>query len=254
MDVDNFPETVDFNGPIGQTFIRQPQIRYTYGTPAWGNFTVALENSSTYVLDTNLTAVASSLSSLPDLVLRWDRGFEWGGASVRAVTQLLRVKDGVNVDASKRGFGGAASASYKTRGDDLVFANVTGGYGIGRYLNYIEGAFYDAAANDIVVESAIGAVVGYQYKPTGWVRVNLAYGVTRNFDNDYTRFAQANALDVGRFGINRWVHQAHLGPIFTPIKGVDLGLEAIWAKRVTVGGERGDGTRLNFSAKYYINQ
>jgi len=46
MDVDNYPETVDFNGPIGNTFIRQPQIRYTYGTPDYGNFTVALENSS----------------------------------------------------------------------------------------------------------------------------------------------------------------------------------------------------------------
>ncbi len=83
QDVDNFPETVDYNGPIGQTFIRQPQVRYTYGTPSWGNFTVALENSSSYVLDTDLTPMAASLSRLPDLVLRWDRGFEWGAASLR---------------------------------------------------------------------------------------------------------------------------------------------------------------------------
>ena len=266
QDVDNFPETVDFNGPIGQTFIRQPQIRYTYGTPSWGNFTVALENSSTYVLDDTgtATALATSLSRMPDVVLRWDRGFEWGAASVRAVTQDLHVSDGASVNASKRGWGGAASASFKTRGDDLLFANVTGGYGIGRYLNYIEGAIYDPATNAVLAESAIGAVVGYQYKPTGWVRVNLAYGMTTNFDNDYTRFVETTfrldqngnpttSLASGRFGINRWVHQAHLGPIFTPIKGVDLGLEGIWAKRVTVAGERGDDLRFNFSAKYYIN-
>ncbi len=266
QDVDNFPETVDFNGPIGQTFIRQPQIRYTYGTPTWGNFTVALENSSSYVLDgasTNLGGVmSSSLSRVPDVVLRWDRGFEWGAASVRAVTQELRVTDGGSIDASKRGYGGAASASFKTRGDDLLFLNVTGGYGIGRYLNYIEGAVYDPATNAVLVESAIGAVVGYQYKPTGWVRVNLAYGMTANFDNDYTKFALANGLGgtldspdglQGRFGINRWVHQAHLGPIFTPIKNVDLGLEGIYAKRVTLAGARADELRFNFSAKYYIN-
>jgi hypothetical protein len=269
QDVDNFPETVDFNGPIGQTFIRQPQIRYTYGTPTWGNFTVALENSSSYVLDStgSATATASSLSRMPDIVLRWDRGFEWGAASVRAVTHELRVDDGAAVNASKRGYGGAASASVKARGDDLFFANVTGGYGIGRYLNYIEGAIYDPNANEVLVESAIGVVAGYQFKPTGWVRVNASYGMTKNFDNAYTTYAHntlrpddgsgspliGTRLDTGRFGINRWVHQAHVGPIFTPFKGVDLGIEAIWLKRVTVGGEQGDAIRYNFSAKYYIN-
>lgn len=267
QDVDNFPETVDFNGPIGQTFIRQPQIRYTYGTPSWGNFTVALENSSSYVLDGasgNLGGVMdSSLSRFPDVILRWDRGFEWGAASVRAITQELRVVNPTSgIDASKRGWGGAASASLKTRADDLLFANVTGGYGLGRYLNYIEGAIYDPGANEVLAESAIGVVAGYQYKPTRWVRVNAAYGMTRNFDNAYTRFALANGLAgtldspdglQGRFGINRWVHQAHLGPIFTPIKSVDLGIEAIWAKRVTVAGAQGDETRVNFSAKYYLN-
>jgi DcaP outer membrane protein len=257
QDVDNFPETVDYNGPIGQTFIRQPQIRYTYGTPNWGNFTAALENSSTYMLDgssSNLGGVmSSSLSRMPDFILRWDRGFDWGAVSVRAMTQDLHVSDGASIDASKRGWGGAASASFKTFGDDLLFANVTGGYGIGRYLNYIEGAVYDPATNAVLVESAIGGVVGYQYKPTGWVRVNFAYGLTKNFDNDYTTFAHATGLDSGRFGINRWVHQAHVGPIFTVYKGVDLGLEGIYANRVTVAGERGDGFRFNFSAKYYVN-
>ncbi len=66
MDVDNFPETVDYNGPPGGTFIRQPQIRYAYATPKAGTFTVALENSVSYVLDPD-TAVpfASSLSRMP---------------------------------------------------------------------------------------------------------------------------------------------------------------------------------------------
>jgi hypothetical protein len=49
------------------------------------------------------------------------------------------------------------------------------------------------------------------------------------------------------------VQQAHLGPIFTPIKGVDLGVEGMWAQRKTLAGETGDMLRLNFSAKYYIN-
>ncbi|MFL5274568.1 MAG: DcaP family trimeric outer membrane transporter, partial [Anaeromyxobacteraceae bacterium] len=255
QDVDNFPETVDYNGPIGQTFIRQPQIRYTYAMPDWGSYTVALENSSAYVLDDTGTVMgASSLSRLPDLVVRWDKSFERGAVSVRAMTQELRVDDGNGHTAATRGWGAAASALYKTReAGDFVTAGITGGDGIGRYLNYIEGAFYDAAANKVLAERALGIYAGYQLKATSWVRVNFAYGATRDFNNDYTAFAAANGLNAGRFGVNRWVQQAHLGPIFTPMKGIDLGLEGIWAKRETLAGEQGEDRRLNFSIKYYIN-
>ncbi|WP_257455989.1 porin [Archangium lipolyticum] len=253
MDVDNYPETVDFNGPVGGTISRQPQIRFSYVTQPAGTFTVALENSSSYVLDDEGAVMASSLSRMPDLVLRWDKGFEWGATSVRAVTQELRVDDGEGAEGIRRGWGAAASALVKVRGKDLLTLGVTGGEGIGRYLNYIEGAIYDADADRIEVERAIGFVVGYQFKPTPWVRFNLVYGMTRNFDNAFTEVAVANGIDSGRFGINRWVQQAQFGPIFTPVQGVDLGLEAIWAARETLAGERGYLTRLNFLGRYYIN-
>jgi hypothetical protein len=253
MDVDNYPETVDFNGPIGSTFIRQPQIRYTYAIPDWGSFTAALENSSSYVLDHTGAVLATSLSRMPDAVVRWDKGFDWGAMSLRGLTQELRVDDGAGAAASKRGYGAAASVLVKVRATDTFTAGVTGGQGIGRYLNYIEGAFFDANAREIHVERAVGVIAGYQLKTADWMRMNFVYGMTHNFDNAYTDFATANGLDAGRFGVNRWVQQAHVGPIFTPVKGVDLGLEGIWAGRQTLGGERGNDYRLNFSAKYYIN-
>ena len=252
MDVDNFPETVDYNGPIGATFIRQPMIRFAYGT-AFGTFTASIENSSSYVLDETGAVFASSLSRVPDAILRWDKGYDWGALSLRGITQELRFDDGAGTEATKRGFGAAASASFKVRGKDFLALQVTGGDGIGRYLNYIEGAIYDAATDAIRVERAVGAVAGYQLKAADWVRVNFVYGVTRNFDNDYTRLAAASGIDAGRFGVNRTVQQAHMGPIFTPVKGVDLGLEGIWAQRETLAGEKGDDLRFNFSAKYYIN-
>ncbi|MFL5301360.1 MAG: hypothetical protein ACJ79R_13555 [Anaeromyxobacteraceae bacterium] len=110
--------------------------------PDWGSYTVALENSSAYVLDDTGTVMgASSLSRLPDLVVRWDKSFERGAVSVRAMTQELRVDDGNGHTAATRGWGAAASALYKTReAGDFVTAGITGGDGIGRYLNYIEGA------------------------------------------------------------------------------------------------------------------
>jgi len=254
MDVDNYPETVDFNGPIGATFIRQPQIRYTYATSKAGSFTVALENSSSYVLDPATGfPIPTSLSRMPDVVLRWDKGFDWGAMSIRGVTQELRVDDGAGATAARRGWGAGSSALVKTFGNDYLTLGVTYGDGIGRYLNYIEGAIYDAPANHIAIEKAIGVIAGYQYKPLDVLRFNLVYGMTRNFDGEYTDLARAVALDSGRFGVNRMVQQAHLGLIFNPLKTVDFGLEGMWSKRETLAGEKGDGLRLNFSAKYYIN-
>jgi hypothetical protein len=252
MDVDNYPETVDYNGPIGATFIRQPVIRYSQALGTAGTFTAALENSSSYVLANDGLVIAESLSRIPDVVVRWDKGFQWGALSARAVTQELRIDDG-DVDASKRGWGLAASGLVKVRGNDLLMAQVTGGEGIGRYLNYIEGAFYDAEADELTVEKAVGVIAGYTLKPKDWVRINFVYGATRSFENGYSDFAAANGLDGGRYGVNRWVQQAHVGPIFTVVPGVDLGVEGIWAQRKTYAEERGEMWRFNLSAKYYIN-
>lgn len=253
MDIDNLPETVDFNGPIGATFIRQPQIRYTYPTRDSGSFTAALENSVSYVLDNTATATTAGFSRVPDLVGRWDKGFDWGAVSIRAVSHEHRLDDGAAVSLSKRGFGLAASGMYKTFGNDFMTWAVTGGTGIGRYLNYIEGAFYDAGNNRILLEKAAGIVLGYQHKPSDTLRYNFALGYQKNFDNDYTDFARANGLDSGRFGINRKIWQAHLGFIWNPVKGVDIGTEYVLGRRTTLAGENGDMSRINFSAKYNFN-
>lgn len=129
MDIDNTPETIDFNGPIGSTFIRQPQIRYTYVTPQYGNFAVALENSVSYVLDPTGSTSAAGFSKVPDVVLRWDKPFSWGSLSLRGVSHEYRVNGTLclvsncdttvpgqtaNVNGSKRGYGLAASGQIKT--------------------------------------------------------------------------------------------------------------------------------------------
>jgi hypothetical protein len=255
MDVDNFPETVDFNGPVGGTFIRQPQIRYAYPTVDLGTFTAALENSDSYVLDpASDVPYASSLSRLPDLVVRWDRGFDFGALSARAVTQELRIKDGASLDATKRGYGLAASGLVKTRGGaDFLVWGVTWGVGIGRYLNYVEGAVYDPASSSIKLENAIGAYLGYQYKASDLLRVDVSYGLVHEFTNDFTKAIRAAGLDAGRFGINRTVQQAHAGFFVTPVKAVDMGLEGIWAQRRTLAGERGQDFRVNLLTRYYLN-
>lgn len=252
MDVDNSPETVDFNGTIGSTFIRQPQVRYTYPTKDYGSFTVAAENASSYVLEDGV-ATTKGFAKVPDVIVRWDKGFDFGAVSVRAVTTDHRLDDGASVNLSKRGYGLAASGLYKIVDNDFMTWGVTGGTGIGRYFNYIEGALYDAPNNRILTEKAVGVVLGYQHKPSETLRYNVALGYQRNYDNAYTDYARANGLDSGQYGINRSVWQAHLGFIWNPVKSVDFGAEYILGRRKTLAGEEGDMSRINLSAKYNFN-
>ncbi len=252
MDVDNSPETVDFNGPTGSTFIRQPQIRYAYPTKDIGTFTVALENSVSYMLDNTGSAVTQGFSKAPDLIGRWDKSFDWGSMSVRGVSHELRVNDGAGFEVSKRGYGLGSTAFLKMRdAKDFLSVALTYGEGIGRYFNGIEGAAFDGS--NVLLEKVLGLVVGYQYKASDTFRANFVWGAQRNYDNEYTAFARANGLDSGQYGINRNIYQAHVGFIYNPIKNVDFGAEYIFGQRETLAGEKGDLSRLNLSAKYYFN-
>ncbi|HYD43164.1 MAG TPA: DcaP family trimeric outer membrane transporter [Anaeromyxobacter sp.] len=258
MDVDNLPETVDFNGPVGSTFIRQPQIRYSYGTLKAGTFTAALENSVTYMLGPDGTLEASA-SRMPDLVLRWDRGFGFGGLSFRAMTQELRLKSG-DLDVTKRGYGVAASGTVKTGAVGFLTFGATAGTGIGRYMYYVEGAAYDAAEDEIVLENAVGGYVGYQLKASDVLRFNFAYGIVYELDSDYTDLAEQEGFDGSdpdlanaRYGVNQIVQQAHAGFFYSPVPATDFGLEGIYGARETLSGRKGSEFRLNFLARFYVN-
>lgn len=259
MDGDNAPETVDFNGPIGSTFIRQPQVRYTYPTKDSGSFTVAVENAVSYVLDPAAGLPTTvGFSRVPDLIGRWDKSFDWGAISIRGVTTEHRLEDGAAISVSRRGYGLAASGTWKAVGNDTMTWAVTGGNGIGRYFNYIEGAIYDAANNKILMEKTLGVIAGYQHKPSDTLRFNGSVGYQRSYDNDYTDFASdpANGLTsstLGQFALNRSVWQSHLGLIWNPVKGVDIGAEYIFGRRKTLTGESGDMSRIDLSAKYNFN-
>ena len=251
MDLDNSPENVDFNGPIGSTFVRQPLVKYAYATKDSGTFTVAAENSVSYVLDGTGVATTAGFSKLPDFVARWDKSFGWGSMSARGVTLEHRLNDGAGLKLSKRGYGLGTTALIKTRdAKDFLSVALTYGKGIGRYFNYVEGAIYDASANTILLEDVAGLLVGYQYKHSDTFRVNAVAGYQKNLANSYTTFVKAQGLGAGQYGVNQSAYQAHLGFIYNPMKGVDIGAEYILGQRTTLAGEKGSLSRINLSAKY----
>jgi hypothetical protein len=218
MDLDDLPETVDFNGPIGSPFSRRMMIRYTYADPKAGNkFTAALEDPE-------------DGARMPNLVVRFDKSFDWGAVNVRALAHEKRVGA-----ASKRGTGFGFGGSYKLTADDLLmgqWARVNGDYDM-MYGTFGYGV--DEGGN-IVFDKVDGAVLGWAHTVSPTLRSNVALGLTRS---------------KGDAGFdNRRLTQLHVGFIYVPVKNVELGAEYIHGTRKTFDGDTGTMSRFDLMGRY----
>ena len=233
MDLDDGPETVDFNGPIGQPFSRPVQIRYTYNTPTGASFKAALENPS-------------DGSNRPNLVLTASKSYDWGAAfNVRFVSHEQR-SGSVSTTGAGYGFGG----SYKLT-DSLTF--------MGQYAQVdgdndgalMMGANYpvlDAGGTSLLLDKSRGYVLGLTNTFSPQLRATLAYGSVESQFGAADPYVEAYGLS-GNKSLKQW----HLNFFYTPIKNVDLGVELIQGTRTTYGGDVGDLSRVNLLGRYSFN-
>jgi len=207
MDLDNLPETVDFNGPIGAPFSRRTMVRYTYGDPkARYKITAALEDPE------DQFGSGSANERMPQVVARFDKGFDWGAINVRGLAHEKR-----SATATKRGFGLGIGASFKITDKDLLmgqFARVDGDFD---QMYGSNGYSIDSTTGEITFDKNLGLVVGYAKTFSDQLRGTLAFGMNR----------AKTAQDIG----NRTLRQLHLNMIYSPFKNVELGAEYVWGQR-----------------------
>lgn len=227
MDLDDGPETVDFNGPLGMPFSRPVQVRYTYALPTGASFKAALENPSDGAQRPNLVLVAA-------------KTFDWGGLNARFISHEQRMGD-LSANGSGWGFGG----SYKLT-SDLTF--------MGQYVEVdgdadnalMVGANYPTnASGSVLLDRSRGVVLGLTHVYSPQLRATLAYGGIESVYGTNDAYVLASGT-----GGNKRMNQWHLNFFYTPIKNVDLGAELIMGSRTTYAGEVGDLSRLNLVSRY----
>lgn len=228
MDLDDLPETVDFNGPIGSPFSRRTMIRYTYNDPMLAKFTVALEDPE-------------SGARVPNIVARVDKSFDWGGVNLRLLAHEKRVDS-----ATKRGYGVGVGGSYKLTDKDLLmgqFARVDGDYD----MMYGSPGYAVDGSGNILFDKNDGLVLGWAHTYSEKLRANLALGMNRSRAD--AAFVAANDAFLGT-PTNKRLTQLHIGAIYTPIKNVELGAEYIHGIRKTFDGDKGTMSRFDLMARY----
>jgi len=225
MDLDDLPETVDFNGPIGAPFSRRTMIRYTYGDAKAGyKLTAALEDPE------DQFGGGSANERLPQVVLRFDKSFDWGAVNARLLGHEKR-----SATKTKRGGGVGVGGSYKLTDKDLFMGQYTRVDGDIDQLYGSNGYAIDGAGA-ITFDKNQGLVLGYARTFSDQLRGTLVYGLNKG--------KTAQAVD------NRSLGQLFVNLIYTPIKNVELGAEVILGKRKTFAGDTGTMQRLDFMGRY----
>ena len=226
MDLDDLPETVDFNGPIGAPFSRRTMIRYTYADAKAGyKLTAAIEDPE------DQFGGGSANERLPQIVLRADKSFDWGALNARVLAHEKRSFAEV-----KRGFGVGIGGSYKITDKDLLMGQYTRVDGDIDQLYGSNGYAIDATTGAITFDKNQGLVVGYAKTFSDQLRGTVSYGMNRG--------KTAQAVD------NRTLQQVFVNVIYSPIKNVELGAEYIHGKRKTFTPETGTMSRFDLMGRY----
>lgn len=246
MDLDTAgPETLDFNGPVGYAFVRQPQLRYTRALPT-GSLDVAIESPKG-----DMSSTTNDLDKAPDLIARYTVDPSWGHFAIAGMGRYLSSDSGLSGQhASKMVYGVMAGLGIKTFGKDMLAFQTVDGDGVGRYMNQGQGVSAILINNSNLKPINIwGGTVSYTHFWTDTLRSNVAYGY------DHFTTPAGDSLEPIKS-----LSSIHANLIWSPWDSTDVGIEYIYghietSAPVTDSGTgysatSGSASRVQGSVKY----
>jgi hypothetical protein len=255
MDIDSFPNSLEYWGPTGMPFFRNIQIRWM---PIKGDtrLTFALErpgasaDQGNYAGRIELQGVKPHFP-VPDLSAEYRHGGKWGYVEAAGIVRKIEWEDlnndALNLGGSATGWGINLTSNLNLReGQDILRLGVVYGEGIENYMN-------DSPA-DVGIENnpgnAVTPVTGKLLPILGTVVFldhtwNSKYSTTVGFstqDIDNTEGQAPNAFHKGEYAL------ANL--LYTPVKNFMTGVELQYGKRHNFSdGFTSNGFKVQFSVK-----
>jgi hypothetical protein len=265
-DLDALGSSVEFNGPTGNSNIRNAQIRYTLKNSA-NNLSAAfaLENPYTEYTDNTGTLKGTSaflngsggdgFQQLPDLTMKLRANNELGHISLRGMARQLVVKSSTASGGVFRKSRGAWAIGFagklKIIGKSSIYAQTLFGDGVGRYIFDLvgQGAAFDPVTRKFTTQRAWGATIGVEHYWTEQWRSNLVYGHTQV---QLAKFAP-RIVTATIAPISRSFDQIMINTLYSPFKTIDIGLEYSYYLRKATGGYKGFGNRFQLGIKCALN-
>ena len=240
-DVDAFPDQLDFAGPAGISFLRQPQIRYTQPLAKGQSLAFGIEKAT--VQAPQITSTGSSYTPAPDFVVRYRSERPLGHVQLGWLSRVL----GYRVESRNRkhyGYALNASGGLKVFGDDRVMGYVMGGRGAARYVDNISGLNSDLdlddSGTDVEPLGVFATYVAFTHRWPHRLRSTVVYGYS-SIDNSAAQ--SATAYKDG--------HYVSGNLLFNPMGGgLNVGVEYLYGSHQQADDGKGTASRIQFAAKY----
>ena len=136
MDINSFPNTLEYWGPNSMVFTRQPQIRYNTAVSKQGRMMFTIEKSgSDFALPSNLTNPSyDNINELPDFTGSYLHNGDFGYVKAAIILRKLGYETSTEKDTTM-GFGLNLSGSFTLSDEHSIQFQLVHGQGIGRYIN-----------------------------------------------------------------------------------------------------------------------
>lgn len=246
MNIDLFPNTIDYWGPSGMLFVRNPQVRYTpYKTDnARLAFSLEAPNAAVDTGKFNLVPLGfTGWTKYPDLAAKYSANGGWGffdfGGIVRSVGYKSTTTADGNPSGAKTGWGVTADGVLNLLDKDRFITQVTYGEGIASYFN--DGGVDLAPSGTLSAElvKSIGVMLYYDHQWSGMWSSSIGYS---QHHQDNTGGQAANAFKTGSY--------ASTNLLYTPAKNVLWGAEFLWGKKEQNDGGSAIDTRVQFTGQF----
>jgi hypothetical protein len=263
MDIDTFPNVVDYWGPNGMVFVRTPQVRYTY-KKGGHEIAVAIEKPSNDIdvglirqIDPNLGANIQGDEKIPDFTAHYKYGSKWGHFQLAGILRRVGYDTKDTVDnkpkGSKLGWGIQGSSNINVLKTDVIHLSAVYGQGIATYMN--DGGV-DLAANGQPIGPAqpglpapgpptakavplFGMMAYYDHAWGHGLTSSIGYS---RVQVDNTTLQEPSAFKIGEY--------ASANLLWSPEKHILMGVEGLYGRREDNNGFSGHDTRMQVSFKY----
>ena len=255
MDIDVFPNSVEYWGPNGMVFFRNVQLRWTPWSKGDSRFAVALErpgasaDQGAYTGRIELQGVTGRFP-LPDLSAQYRKAGDFGHVQLSGILRQIKWDD-LNGDqfdlgGDATGWGLHVSSNLKLA-KHVARLSVVYGEGIQNYMNDapvdvgIQNNFQNPRTP--IVGKALPMLGISAFLDLNW---NAKWTSTVGYsmlDIDNSDAQSPSAFKKGQYGL------ANI--LYYPVPNVFLGPEIQWGKRDNFNdGFSSDDVRIQFSAKY----
>ena len=256
MDIDVFPNSLEYWGPTGMVFFRNVQVRWMPIREENERLTLAVErpgasgDQGVYAGRVELQGIRARFP-MPDISGEYRRGGKWGYGEVAGMLRYIKwddvQDDQLDLAGDAWGWGVNLSSNLKPTEQDTVRLQFVFGEGIQNYMNDspVDIGIQNNLSNPVrpILGKPIPIIGIVAFLDHTWnEKFSSTVGYSRQ-DNDNTDAQAANAFKDGQYALGNL--------LYYPAPNVMVGGELQWGRRENNSdGFASDGFKVQFSFKY----